>query len=93
MVPSVRTPAETSKEAFSDAKIFTSLAESRYLAGNADLFHATITRFRRQAKRRSGTLIHRIEEARLEERRQFGDTVHLRDFCGRAIVVESGAVW
>ena len=24
---------------------------------------------------------------------QFGDTVHLKDFCGRAIYVESGAIW
>ncbi len=24
---------------------------------------------------------------------QFGDSVHLRDFCGRAIYVESGAIW
>ena len=74
---SCRTVREACAAAPSDAAIFTSLAESRFLTGNADLFAAFLQRYRRLARRRAFTLIADIEKARGEERRQHGDTIYL----------------
>jgi [protein-PII] uridylyltransferase len=74
---SVRTPKEAVSLALKDATVFTSLVETRYLKGNADLFSRFTYRFRRRVTRRSASLIRAVEEARRTERRQFGETVYL----------------
>lgn len=72
-----RTPQQALSLALKDATIFTSLAESRHLGGNAELFQKFHDRFRRDAQRRAKRLIPLVEEARRAERRQFGETVYL----------------
>ncbi len=74
---SMRTPHQARVLAVQDATIFTSLVEARFLAGSVQLFTRFMNRFRRTAVRRSTALIDRIERARLDERRQFGETVYL----------------
>ena len=74
---SVRTPEEAVAWAIKDATVFTALAEARYLTGNAERFSRFMHRFRRRTTRRSRSLIRSIEEARRDERRQFGETVYL----------------
>ena len=74
---SVRTPAEAVSLSLKDATVFTSLVESRYLSGNADLFANFIHRFRRAATKQPSKLIRAIEESRRDERRQYGETVYL----------------
>lgn len=74
---SVRTPAQACGWAIKDATVFTSLAESRFLGGSVQLFSKFMKRFRRLAQRRCHSLIHTIEAARREERRQYGETVYL----------------
>lgn len=72
-----RTPAYACSLAQSDATIFTSLVESRYLAGSVRLFTQFMRKFRKMALRRSQSLIAKIEEARQAERNQYGDTIYL----------------
>ena len=60
-----------------DASIFSSLTESRFLAGNLDLFNHFFSRLRRIAFRNSSGLVRSLIEARQEERTQFGETVYL----------------
>lgn len=72
-----RTPGYACSLAQSDATIFTSLVESRYLAGSVSLFTSFMHRFRRMALRRSQSLIAQIEGARHDERKQHGDTIYL----------------
>jgi [protein-PII] uridylyltransferase len=72
-----RTPACACSLAQSDATIFTSLVESRYLAGSVRLFSKFMHKFRKMALRRSQSLIAKIEEARQGERNQHGDTIYL----------------
>lgn len=74
---SVRTPAQACQLARKDGTIFTSLVESRLLAGSATLFERFTERFRQQARRHSRSLIGAITEARGQERAQFGETVYL----------------
>ena len=74
---SVRTPKQAWQLALKDPVIFTSLVESRYLAGSVSLFTKYMSRFRNNAMRRSRGLIHAIDEARREERRKYGETVYL----------------
>lgn len=74
---SVRTLADVSSFARSDATVFTSLAESRLLAGNKGLFTRYFGAFRRLAMGRSRKLIENFEAARLEERLKYGDTPYL----------------
>lgn len=74
---SVRTPAQACQLAWNDAKIFTSLAESRYLFGSVGLFTRFMSRFRRHSARRAKTLIESIRRSRREERSKYGDTVFL----------------
>lgn len=74
---SVRGPREACSMAMKDATIFTSLSESRLLAGNPDLYESYSTRFKRQTRRHSTALIEAIDKARRAERRQFGETVYL----------------
>ena len=63
--------------ALSDATIFTSLAESRFLAGSQSLFAKFRERLRRDARRRSRSLMAAIAVARHEERSRYGETVYL----------------
>lgn len=74
---SLRTAAQAWKLAWSDATVLTSLSESRFLAGNRQVFdqywHGLVTGTRRRARR----LITLIEAARREERRKYGETIYL----------------
>ena len=72
-----RTPAYACSLAQSDATVFTSLAESRYLAGSVRLFSRFMHKFRKMALSRSQSLIAKIEESRQGERNQDGDTIYL----------------
>ncbi len=74
---SVRTPEEACRLACRDARICTSLIESRFLAGSVTLFSRFLRRFERMAASRGKALIPSIERARLEERIKFGETVYL----------------
>ncbi len=74
---SVRTPRQACGLAMKDAAIFTSLAESRFLAGSVSLFSQFFHKFQKMSRRRRHGLIAGIEEARGEERGQYGETVYL----------------
>ena len=74
---SLRTPSQACSLALQDPAVFTSLAESRFMGGSVQLFSKFMRRFRRDAHRKSATLIAAIEKARREERRQYGDVVYL----------------
>lgn len=74
---STRTPRQACQGALQDATIFTSLAESRYLAGEQNLFERFDTRFRRQTKSHWRKLVPLVEAARREERSKYGETVFL----------------
>lgn len=74
---SVRTPREAIQFARRDPIIFTSQAESRFLAGSIRLFSRYIKGFRRYAKRNAQSLIRRIEQSRTDERARFGETIYL----------------
>ena len=74
---SVRTPDQACQLAKKDATIATSLIESRYLVGSLDLFNSFSEKFQKQARRRYKSLFRAIEQARREERIQYGETVYL----------------
>jgi len=71
---SLRTPRDACSLALSDATVFTSLAESRFLAGHEPLFARFLDRLRRVAARHSRSLMGAIEKARHEERQTYGET-------------------
>ncbi len=60
-----------------DSTIFTSLVESRLLAGSEALFQRFQGAFRKAARRHWRRLVHAIQESRETERSQFGETVYL----------------
>ncbi len=60
-----------------DPVIFTSLAESRLLAGNPQLFRHYMDRLQRTARRRWKSLVGAVIEARRVERRKYGETVYM----------------
>ena len=72
-----RNVKEASSLGLKDAKIFTSLIESRFLTGSKELYHDFFTRFRRRSRNRWKHLLRLVYTARHEERLQYGDTVHL----------------
>ncbi|MCA9131654.1 MAG: hypothetical protein KDA45_00795, partial [Planctomycetales bacterium] len=74
---SLRTPSQAWKLAWSDATVFTSLAESRLLTGSVELFSQYMRGLRQGAKRRGKKLIRSVEQARRAERRKYGETVFL----------------
>ncbi len=74
---SVRTVSDACKLGLKDASIFTSLVESRYLAGSEPLFARFEHRFRTAARRHWRRLVGEIEASRDKERQQFGETVYL----------------
>jgi [protein-PII] uridylyltransferase len=71
---SLRTPAEACQLALADATVFTSLAESRLLAGQEPLFARFRERLRRLASRHCRGLIDSIEQSRADERQSYGET-------------------
>lgn len=73
----VRTPGIACWYGRNDPVIFTSQAESRFLAGSVRLFRQFMHRFSRQTRWRSKTTIENIRKERGLERRKSGDTTHL----------------
>lgn len=71
---SLRTPQDACSLALADATVFTSLSESRFLAGHEPLFTRFLQRMQRLAARNSRRLIVAIEKARQEERQTYGET-------------------
>ena len=74
---SMRTSQEACKLSWEDAVIFTSLTESRFLAGSLQLYTKYFRSMRQGALRRSNKLILDIAAARREERRKWGETNYL----------------
>ncbi len=74
---SLCTPAQACLLATQDATICTALMESRLLTGSESLFEGFFDRFTRQTRARAKSLFKAIEEARRNERLQYGDTVYL----------------
>ena len=74
---SMRTSQEACKLSWEDAVIFTSLTESRFLAGSLQLYSKYFRSMRQGALRRSNKLILDIAAARREERRKWGETNYL----------------
>jgi len=74
---SLRTTDQACSLAMQDATVFTSLVESRFLAGSVKRYTQFAKRFRRQTLRRSPALVAAIEQARNGEQRQYGETVYL----------------
>ena len=72
-----RTIADAVRDARKDATIFTAQAESRYLAGSVRLYAKYASRIRTDARRRSRSYLQRIQRARAQERKQYGETVYL----------------
>ena len=70
---SVRTPRVAVQLALDDATIFSSLFDSRLLAGNAELFAVLERRMRAIARRHPTRLARRVIEARAVERRRYGE--------------------
>ncbi|MEC9091375.1 MAG: [protein-PII] uridylyltransferase [Planctomycetota bacterium] len=71
---SSRTPADAVSLGLKDIKIFTSLVESRYLAGSVGIYSKFLSRLARQGQRRPHALVRAVERARIEERQTHGDT-------------------
>ncbi|UUO07517.1 [protein-PII] uridylyltransferase [Blastopirellula sp. J2-11] len=74
---SLRTPRQAISLGLSDATIFTSLAENRYLTGSVSLFRTFADQLRNRAVRRFRWLFFAILQARHSERVQYGDAVYL----------------
>ena len=74
---SIRTTREATSLALQDAKIFTSLVESRFLHGSVHQFTDFFERFRHRSQKNWKTLAHLIAQARREEKATVGDVVHL----------------
>ncbi|MGC6550104.1 MAG: HD domain-containing protein [Rubripirellula sp.] len=74
---SIRMPIEACRMSWSDPVIFSSLAESRLIAGSLQLYSKYFYRFGRGANRRAKGLIRGVVQARVEERRKWGETVYL----------------
>lgn len=70
----LRTPREACSLSWSDSVIFTSLTESRFLAGSVNVFKRFFQSLRHGALRRGGRLIRDLIEARQQERHKWGDT-------------------
>lgn len=74
---SIRQPDEACKLAWDDPVVFSSLAESRLLAGSLQLYTKYFLAFRHGAMRRRKQLIRDVVAARREERRKWGETNYL----------------
>ena len=74
---SVRTIRQACALAGRDATICTSLIESRHLIGGPELYESFAEQFAARVRRRFKGLFRAIEEARRQERSQYGETVYL----------------
>lgn len=74
---STRTVREACRWAWKDPTVFSSLSESRLLAGSVHLFQSYFHRFRQGALRRQQRLIQAVSAAREEERKRWGESDHL----------------
>jgi [protein-PII] uridylyltransferase len=74
---SLCTPDQACLLASQDPTICTALMESRFLAGSEKLFKSFLDRFTRQTRSRAKALYKAIEDARRDERLQYGETVYL----------------
>lgn len=73
----VRTRAEACHWAWKDATVFSSLAESRLLAGSVRTYQRYFGALRKGAQRRQQRVIDAVETARREERHKWGETNYL----------------
>jgi [protein-PII] uridylyltransferase len=74
---SVRTASDACQLARDDPATFTSLAEARFLAGNQSLFGEFWQKFQQMVRWRRRRLMAAIENARRQERAQYGETIYL----------------
>lgn len=74
---SLCTPQQALRLAAQDATVCTTLMESRLLAGGEKLFKTFFDRFTRDTHKRAKSIYQSIEEARRQERAQYGETVYL----------------
>jgi len=74
---SVRSPTECAALALDDATIFTSLAESRFLAGSVSLYENYMNRYRAASMRNWRRLVNASDESRKEERLKYGESVYM----------------
>ncbi len=74
---SLRLPGEACKMSWEDPVVFSSLAESRLLAGSLKLYSKYFYAFRQGAMRRHNRLIRGVVAARREERQRWGETNYL----------------
>ncbi len=72
-----RTPSQAVSLAISDPVIFTSLAESRFLAGSVTVYSKFVDAFRSESNRRCKSLVDAIRLARRAEREKYGNTVYM----------------
>ncbi|RIK83738.1 MAG: [protein-PII] uridylyltransferase [Planctomycetota bacterium] len=74
---SARTVDQTHDAAGSDITLFTSLVEARFLAGSVTLYTQLVRRFQHFAQRGAKKFVPAIAQARLEERRKFGEMSYM----------------
>lgn len=74
---SIRSPSEACSLSWTDPVVYSSLAESRLLAGSLQLYKRYFDAFRHGAMRRSDSIIRNIVTARREERGKWGETSYL----------------
>ena len=74
---SVRSPTEACRLAWKDPVIFSSLTESRLLAGSLQVYESFFAALRRGTRRRHSKLIAAVQEARRQERVKWGETNYL----------------
>lgn len=74
---SARTVDDTLQAAASDITLFTSLVEARFLAGSVTLYTQLVQRFQHFAQRGAKKFVPAIAEARLEERKKFGEMAYM----------------
>lgn len=74
---SVRLPSEACRLAWKDPVIFSSLTESRLLAGSLHVYENFFATLRLGTMRRRNQLIEAVQEARREERAKWGETNYL----------------
>lgn len=73
----IRLPDEACRMSWTDPVVYSSLAESRLLAGSLQLYSKYFHAFRRGAMRRGSRLIREVVDARVKERRKWGETNYL----------------
>ena len=73
----IRRSGEACQLAYTDPKVFTSLAESRFVAGSYHRYRRFYDRFRQGANRRRHRLVDAVVDARQTERRKWGETAYM----------------